>query len=154
MFVKGRVELEVKGGIVQARVSKICNLFLITLLNPIHHASPLKKSARIASGFLQQMLAARRTSTRYHNAYTSHVRCEKASCTYLTAHRRVTKQDGHQTSYDFCWRQGRSIVMAEEVEYSIKPENVTPAIPTSEWPLLLKNYDKREIPGFFILIHG
>jgi hypothetical protein len=31
---------------------------------------------------------------------------------------------------------------AEEVEYSIKPENSTPAIPTSEWPLLLKNYDK------------
>jgi hypothetical protein len=31
-----------------------------------------------------------------------------------------------------------------DVEYSIKPEAVTPAIPTSEWPLLLKNYDKRE----------
>ena len=30
-----------------------------------------------------------------------------------------------------------------DVEYSIKPETVTPAIPTSEWPLLLKNYDKR-----------
>ena len=29
------------------------------------------------------------------------------------------------------------------VDYSIKPEAVTPAIPTSEWPLLLKNYDKR-----------
>lgn len=32
----------------------------------------------------------------------------------------------------------------EELDYSIKPENVTPQIPTSEWPLLLKNYDKRE----------
>lgn len=32
----------------------------------------------------------------------------------------------------------------EEVDFSIKPENVTPAISTSEWPLLLKNYDKRE----------
>jgi H/ACA ribonucleoprotein complex subunit 4 len=30
----------------------------------------------------------------------------------------------------------------EEADYSIKPENVTPTIPTSEWPLLLKNYDK------------
>jgi H/ACA ribonucleoprotein complex subunit 4 len=30
----------------------------------------------------------------------------------------------------------------EEVDFSIKPENVTPQIPTSEWPLLLKNYDK------------
>lgn len=32
----------------------------------------------------------------------------------------------------------------EELDYSIKPENVTPQIPTSEWPLLLKNYDKRK----------
>lgn len=31
----------------------------------------------------------------------------------------------------------------EAGDFSIKPENVTPAIPTSEWPLLLKNYDKR-----------
>lgn len=29
------------------------------------------------------------------------------------------------------------------VDYSIKPEAVAPPIPTSEWPLLLKNYDKR-----------
>lgn len=34
----------------------------------------------------------------------------------------------------------------DDVEYSIKPETVTPAIPTSEWPLLLKNYDKRGFP--------
>lgn len=32
----------------------------------------------------------------------------------------------------------------EDVDFSIKPEAVTPSIPTSEWPLLLKNYDKRE----------
>lgn len=33
----------------------------------------------------------------------------------------------------------------EEVdeEFSIKPEQVTPALDTSSWPLLLKNYDKR-----------
>ncbi|KAL2419793.1 H/ACA ribonucleoprotein complex subunit cbf5 [Exophiala dermatitidis] len=30
----------------------------------------------------------------------------------------------------------------EQGDFSIKPENATPAIPTSEWPLLLKNYDK------------
>jgi H/ACA ribonucleoprotein complex subunit 4 len=30
----------------------------------------------------------------------------------------------------------------EDADFSIKPENVTPNIPTSEWPLLLKNYDK------------
>lgn len=29
------------------------------------------------------------------------------------------------------------------VDYSIKPENVTPTLDTSQWPLLLKNYDKR-----------
>lgn len=43
--------------------------------------------------------------------------------------------------------------MAEEVEYSIKPENVTPAISTSEWPLLLKHYDKREVSGSFNSLH-
>lgn len=31
-------------------------------------------------------------------------------------------------------------------DFSIKPEAVTPTIPTSEWPLLLKNYDQRELP--------
>ncbi|KAL1972111.1 hypothetical protein VTN31DRAFT_7330 [Thermomyces dupontii] len=30
----------------------------------------------------------------------------------------------------------------DNVDFSIKPEAVTPSIPTSEWPLLLKNYDK------------
>jgi H/ACA ribonucleoprotein complex subunit 4 len=29
-------------------------------------------------------------------------------------------------------------------DYSIKPTAVTPSIDTSNWPLLLKNYDKRE----------
>lgn len=32
----------------------------------------------------------------------------------------------------------------EEEEYTIKPQAVTPAVDTSQWPLLLKNYDKRE----------
>jgi hypothetical protein len=31
-----------------------------------------------------------------------------------------------------------------DVDYSIKPEAVVPAVDTSTWPLLLKNYDKRE----------
>jgi hypothetical protein len=34
----------------------------------------------------------------------------------------------------------------ENADFSIKPEAITPSIPTSEWPLLLKNYDKRETP--------
>lgn len=41
-------------------------------------------------------------------------------------------------------------VAKADVEYSIKPEAVTPAIPTSEWPLLLKNYDKRKLLAFLI----
>jgi hypothetical protein len=34
--------------------------------------------------------------------------------------------------------------VVEKAEYTIKPENATPSIPMSEFPLLLKNYDKRE----------
>jgi H/ACA ribonucleoprotein complex subunit 4 len=34
--------------------------------------------------------------------------------------------------------------VAEEEDYSIKPQAATPALDTSTWPLLLKNYDKRE----------
>ncbi|KAK5083215.1 centromere/microtubule-binding protein cbf5 [Exophiala xenobiotica] len=30
----------------------------------------------------------------------------------------------------------------DAMDYSIKPENVTPTISTADWPLLLKNYDK------------
>lgn len=32
----------------------------------------------------------------------------------------------------------------QEDEYTIKPQAVTPAVDTSSWPLLLKNYEKRE----------
>jgi hypothetical protein len=32
-------------------------------------------------------------------------------------------------------------------EHTIKPQAVTPALDTSSWPLLLKNYDKRECQG-------
>lgn len=35
-------------------------------------------------------------------------------------------------------------VAKKEDEYTIKPQAVTPALDTSSWPLLLKNYDKRE----------
>ncbi|KAI9847804.1 MAG: centromere/microtubule-binding protein cbf5 [Sclerophora amabilis] len=34
------------------------------------------------------------------------------------------------------------VVTKTEVDYAIKPEAVTPAVETSEWPLLLKGYDK------------
>jgi hypothetical protein len=37
-----------------------------------------------------------------------------------------------------------AVATQEIADFSIKPESVTPSIPTSEWPLLLKNYDKRE----------
>lgn len=32
---------------------------------------------------------------------------------------------------------------AQEDEHVIKPQSTTPAADTSDWPLLLKNYDKR-----------
>jgi hypothetical protein len=35
---------------------------------------------------------------------------------------------------------------AQEEEHIIKPQATTPAADTSDWPLLLKNYDKREDP--------
>jgi hypothetical protein len=41
----------------------------------------------------------------------------------------------------------------EEVDkgdFSIKPENATPAISAADWPLLLKNYDKREFEKCFL----
>lgn len=31
----------------------------------------------------------------------------------------------------------------EEAEYLIKPENVGPSLNTSDWPLLLRNWDQR-----------
>ena len=34
------------------------------------------------------------------------------------------------------------VAKEEDTEYSIKPQATTPAIDTSSWPLLLKNYDK------------
>ena len=34
----------------------------------------------------------------------------------------------------------------EEEEYTIEPQATTPSLDTSQWPLLLKNYDKREFP--------
>ena len=33
-------------------------------------------------------------------------------------------------------------VAKEDPDYTIKPESITPAIDTSTWPLLLKNYNK------------
>lgn len=35
---------------------------------------------------------------------------------------------------------------ATEEEYIIKPQAHTPTLDTSQWPLLLKNYEKREYP--------
>ena len=37
-----------------------------------------------------------------------------------------------------------AVVLAkgEELDYTIKPESTTPVVDTSEWPLLLKNYNR------------
>jgi len=42
---------------------------------------------------------------------------------------------------DFTFKM--ALVKAGEADYSIKPENITPTIDTSAWPLLLKNWDQR-----------
>ena len=36
------------------------------------------------------------------------------------------------------------VLTNDEADYSIKPENSTPALDTTAWPLLLKGYDKRK----------
>lgn len=49
---------------------------------------------------------------------------------------------------------GKEVVKktSTEEEYSIKPQAVTPALDTSTWPLLLKNYDKRKYYPFQVSI--
>jgi len=45
-------------------------------------------------------------------------------------------------------------VAKEEVDYTIKPEAGSSNINTADWPLLLKNYDKRmsmEFSSFYFL---
>lgn len=39
---------------------------------------------------------------------------------------------------------GKEVAKQTEEDYSIKPQAVTPALDTSSWPLLLKNYEKRK----------
>jgi H/ACA ribonucleoprotein complex subunit 4 len=36
-----------------------------------------------------------------------------------------------------------ALVQKQDDDFAIKPQAVTPALDTSNWPLLLKNYDKR-----------
>merc|ERR1719262_978557 len=38
-----------------------------------------------------------------------------------------------------------ALVKADEADYTIKPENITPKIDTSAWPLLLKNWDRLNV---------
>lgn len=35
-----------------------------------------------------------------------------------------------------------ALAKGQEVDYTIKPEASTPAVDTSDWPLLLKNYNR------------
>ena len=44
-----------------------------------------------------------------------------------------------------------ALVLAnDEKDYQIQPTASTPAVDTSSWPLLLKNYDKREFLSFSV----
>lgn len=38
---------------------------------------------------------------------------------------------------------GKDATKTSEDEHIIQPQSTTPAADTSDWPLLLKNYDKR-----------
>lgn len=38
---------------------------------------------------------------------------------------------------------GKELIKSKEDEHVIQPQSTTPAADTSDWPLLLKNYDKR-----------
>jgi len=63
----------------------------------------------------------------------------------LYPYRRVLCNSSLNFPFSNPFRQLLAVSMGveEEQDYSIKPENVTPTISASEWPLLLKNYDKR-----------
>ena len=36
------------------------------------------------------------------------------------------------------------VVSKADADYAIKPETIAPSVDTTQWPLLLQNYDKRE----------
>lgn len=45
---------------------------------------------------------------------------------------------------------GKDVAKTSEDEHVIQPQSTTPAADTSDWPLLLKNYDKcMECPASF-----
>lgn len=46
---------------------------------------------------------------------------------------------------------GKELIKVGEDEHVIQPQSTTPAADTSDWPLLLKNYDKRaRYPSFAV----
>lgn len=56
-------------------------------------------------------------------------------------------QRAHLLTFIFLARlfrlRGKKVKMADNEEHVIKPQSTTPVTDTSDWPLLLKNYDKR-----------
>ena len=56
--------------------------------------------------------------------------------------RDVIERDKHLKQKDITMTM--EVAKQADDEYAIKPQAATPAIDTSSWPLLLKNYDKRE----------
>jgi len=41
-----------------------------------------------------------------------------------------------------------ALSQAMDDQYTIKPQSSAPAIDTSDWPLLLRNYERRELAHF------
>lgn len=57
---------------------------------------------------------------------------------FLLLHRKITIRDTMEVAVT------KKSKADDSQDYAIKPQAVTPSIDTSTWPLLLKNYDKRE----------
>jgi hypothetical protein len=56
----------------------------------------------------------------------------------------ATKSEGYNQNPELPLTRMAVVPSKVDVDYSIKPEAVTPVVDTSKWPLLLKNYDKCE----------
>lgn len=63
---------------------------------------------------------------------------------YLTTVRSRVRTPASPLPVQFCKMGDTKKHEADVDEYSIKPQAVAPALDTSQWPLLLKNFDRRQ----------
>lgn len=73
-------------------------------------------------------------------------RLEKLSSAKNILPSTATLKSWEDSGFNLCqqdYTNKMALVKADEADYTIKPENITPKIDTSAWPLLLKNWDQR-----------